>query len=360
MNASLNTTYTLIAESPFGCHAVNDGKFLSRIRWGSWITEKTAGRVEVFMARARNGEIVLRGRSRHNKSEARTRKIAELIRVALTRVQRAQISRNPGMPVPVVMKGRGLGNLRNMVGRSVERLSEHRTRVSVVTNMHFDKAVDPTGRSEDIPGDPIWRDIALDGSHRHDFQRQVSALFGEVSKEWLIKADNEGQPVYAVPSVAVIYRVDARAAMQPLPPNPGGPALRNNHALLNHSYRHSRTMAFRTDCPADVRRMTVLQSLDEDPARKTVKRVRPDQPLLTTSRHDIILAMRKRLSQRKSSHSGLGNTNALSPFHMRILPVGPGPTLGTGCLDAACDMIGENSGLWPVNETLPITRKGGA
>lgn len=446
-----------IAESTFGRHAVNDGKFVSRIERGSRITEGTAKRVQAFMARVRNGEILLRGRPRRKKSEARARKMEELVSLeisvctagsfayheqrqrqhlfssttnehwvlaeraaediagippspdgfrmlyapmdnggALTRLLRAQTARHPDMPVLVVMKGRGLEDLRGTVGRLVDRLAEHPACVFVVTNMYLDEAVDLTRRSDDTPAAPVWRDVALKGGHSHDFQRQVSALFGEWSREWLVESGDEGQPAYVVPSVAVIYREDARAAVRPLLPRPGDPALRYNYALLNHPYLHTHTMAFRTgyvlgpvaDRLAEGGRLTVVQSLGEDPAHEIVRRVWPGRPLPTTSRHDVISAMRRRLGRRGFGFSGLTDTNALFRFDMHTLPVRPGRALGAlslsaawsnavyyaqvredlaqgamragaGHLDATRGVIEENGGLWFINEAFSITRRGG-
>lgn len=445
-----------IAESTFGRHAVNDGKFVSRITQGSWFTSDTAARVQDFMQRARTGEIVLRGRPRRKKDGSRAEKMEELISretsvrtagsfayleqrqrlhifsnttnehwvladraaedmadiapspegfrmlyapmdngIAMTRMLRAQTARNPGLPILVVMKGRGLEDLRNTMGRLVDRLAEHPNCVFVVTNMYLNEAVDLTKRSDDNPADPVWRDIALEGSHSYDFQRQVSALYAELSKEWLVESGDQGQPVYAMPSVAVIYRADAYDAVKAILPKPGDPELRYNYALLNHPYLHTHTMAFRTNyvlAPVAERlapggRMTVVQSLGEDPAHEIVKRVWPDQKLHTTSRHDIISAMRKRLGQRDYSFSGLTDTNALFRFDMHTLPLSPGHALGTlslnsawnnavyfaqvreelaqeevqrgsGYLDATRDVIEVHDGLWFVNEAFSITRLG--
>lgn len=468
MNAPQNTTKALmeeirafcdafgIAESTFGRHAVNDGKFVSRIEQGSWITEETAERVKAFMASARKGEVVLRGRPRRKKSEANAEKMEELISsetsvrtagsfayheqrqrlhvfsnttnehwlladraaadmagiapspegfrmlyapmdngVALTRILRAQTARNPDLPILVVMKGRGLEDLRNTIGRLVDRLAEHPNCVFVVTNMRYDEAVDLTKCTKDNPADPVWRDVALDGSHSYDFQRQVSALFGELSKEWLVVSGDQGQPIYAVPSVAVIYRADARQKVQPIIPMAGDPALRYNYALLNQPYLHTHTMTFRTDYvlgPVADRlapggRLTVVQSLGQDPAHEIVKQVWPDQPLPTTSRHDIISAMRKHLGQQDFSFSGLTDTNALFRFDMHTLPISPDRPLGAlslnsawnnavyfaqvredlaqeamqagaGYLDATRDVIESHGGLWFINETFSITRAG--
>ncbi len=468
MNAPKNATQELmqdirefcdafgIAESTFGRHAVNDGKFVSRIEQGSWITEETAERVKDFMARARNGEVVLRGRPRRKKSEASAQKMEELIStetsvrtagsfayheqrqrlhvfsnttnepwvladraaeemadiapsddgfrmfyapmdngIALTRILRAQTSRNPDKPVLLVMKGRGLEDLRNTMGRLVDRLAEHPNIVFVVTNMRFDEAVDLIKKNDDVPGEIVWRDVALEGSHSYDFQRQVSDLFGTLSKEWLVISGDQGQPIYAVPSVTVIYRADAKAKVEPIIPTAGDPALRYNYALFNHPYLHTHTMTYRANYvlgPMAERlaiggRMSVVQSLGQDPAHEIVTTIWPDQPLPTTSRHEIISAMRKHLGQRDYSFSGLTDTNALFRFDMHTLPISPDRPLGALSLNSAWNnavyfaqvredlaqeamqagaeyldvtrnVIEANGGLWFINETFSITRTG--
>ncbi|MEM9757429.1 MAG: hypothetical protein AAF914_15610, partial [Pseudomonadota bacterium] len=261
-----------IAESTFGRHAVNDGKFVSRIAQGSWITADTAARVTDFMDRARAGKIVLRGRPRRTKSASRAEALDDLINretsvrtagsfayseqrqrlhvfsnttnepwalagraaadiaglpdkdgpfrmfyapmdngIAMTRILRAQTARNPDQPVLVVMKGRGLEDLRNTLGRLVDRLAEHPQCVFVVTNMYLWEAVGLEKSPNHAPArDVVWHDVALDGSHSYDFQEQVSALFGTMSQDWRVQSGPDGRPLYATPSVAVVYRADQR------------------------------------------------------------------------------------------------------------------------------------------------------
>ena len=444
-----------IAETTFGRHAVNDGKFVTRLSQGSWITSETAGRVHEFMRATRAGEIVVRGRPRRKKSEARSEKMEELISretsvrtagsfayleqrqrlhvfsnttneawvladraadelagltpgpdgirlfyapmdsgIAMTRMLRALDAMHPDLPILVVMKGRGLEDLRNTLGRLVDRLAEHPNCVFVVTNMYLNEAVDLTKRSDDTPHDVVRRDIALTGSRSYDFQRQMSALYADLSQEWLVHSGDQGQPVYARPSVATIYRADQAAATDHLRPVPGDPALRYDYALLNHPYLHTHTMAFRTQYVLEpvVRhlapggRLSVVQSLGADPAHEIVESVWPDQPIPTTSRYDIIAALRKALPDGAYTFSGLTDTHALFRFDMHTLPVSPDREIGalslssawnnavyyaqvredlaqaemqggTRYLDATRDVLRRHNGLWFVNEAFSVTRR---
>ncbi|MEM9757455.1 MAG: hypothetical protein AAF914_15740, partial [Pseudomonadota bacterium] len=229
--------------------------------------------------------------------------------------------------------------------------------------------------------------------HSYDFQEQVSALFGTMSQDWRVQSGPDGRPLYATPSVAVVYRADQRDSLAGLLPRPGDPALCYDYALLNHPYLHTHTMVFRTDYvlgPVAERlapggKMTVVQSLGQDPAHEIVQELWPDQSLPTTSRHDIISALRKALPQGAYSFAGLTDTNALFRFDMHTLPYSPDQSLGAlslnsawnnavyfaqvredlaqeamregaGYLDKTRDVIDRHDGLWFVNETFSVTR----
>lgn len=443
-----------IAESTFGRHAVNDGKLISRIAGGSWIEADTVARVRDFMHRVDKGDVVLRGRPRRKKADANAEKMAELIsressvrtpgsfafheqrqrfhifanttneswviadRVAaeladltpgpdgfrllytpmdngiiLARTLRALHALHPDVPVLVVMKGRGLEDLRNTMGRLVDRLAEHPLSAFVMTNMYLSEAVDLTKRSTDSPADVAWHDVALKGAKSYDFQVQLAAVYEALSKEWLIHQGANAQPVYAVPSVVRVYRKDRAADLVPLLTEPGDPRLRYSYALLNHPYLHSHTMHFRLDhilTPvfhhlADGGRMTVIQGQGQDPAHEIVDHLWPDQtPVI--SRYEIIRALRKALTGADLAVSGLTDTNALFRFDMHTLPVLDGHDLGTQSLLAAFnnavyfaqvredlaqaairegrryldvteDVLRKNGGLWFVNESFSVTRR---
>jgi hypothetical protein len=448
-----------IAETTFGRHAVNDGKFVGRLSQGRWIADQTADRVHGFMKRVRAGEIVLRGRPRRKKDEARAEKMEELISretsvrtagslafheqrqrhyvfsnttneawvladraadelrritpgpdgmrlfcapmdngVAMTRMLRAVHAMHPDLPLLVVMKGRGLEDLRNTMGRLVDRLAEHPETVFVFTNMYFNEAVDLTKRSDDNPADVVWHDLPLEGAQSHDFQQQVSELYGTLSGEWLVRSGDHGQPVYAIPSVVTMYRADQKKRLKRMIPEAGDPALRYDYALLNHPYLHTHTMTFRTDyvlSPLAERlapggRMSVIQSLGEDPAHEIVAKVWPDQPMPTTSRYDIMRDLKRSLDKGRFTYSGLTDTDALFRFDMHTLPVRQDYEIGTLSLSAAWnnavyfaevredlaeaamreedaryldvtrDVLRTHGGLWFVNEAFSVTRLAGS
>ena len=67
-----------IAESTFGRMAVNDGKFVGRIRAGRSAGKATVEAVDGFMRRVHTGEITLRGRSRRKHDVSNAEAMAEI------------------------------------------------------------------------------------------------------------------------------------------------------------------------------------------------------------------------------------------------------------------------------------------
>lgn len=446
-----------VAESTFGRLAVNDGKLVSRIAAGSRIEVETARRMAEFMDKADRGEIRLRGRPRRKKDQSAAETMAELISqetsirtpgsfafheqrqrfhvfanttneswvladriaedlssltpgpggirifyapmdngITLTRTLRAVHAAHPDTPVLVVLKGRGLEDLRNTMGRLVDRIAEHPLSVFVLTNLYMREALDLKKTSEDSPEPVDWRDVALSGTRSYDYQRQMAPLYSELSREWLIHQGAHGQPVYARPSVVTVFREDMRARLQHLIPAPDASGLEYDYCLLNHPYLQSHTMRFRIDhtlgpvvsALAPAGRMTVVQAHGQDPAHQIVRRIWPDVPMPFISRHEIIRELRRAMGEEQGefTFTGLTDATSLFRFDMHTLPVFEGAAIGalslqsafnnavyfaevkeelaqaairegSRYLDITREVLREHGGLWFVNETFSVTRK---
>ena len=448
-----------VAESTFGRLSVNDGKLVSRIAAGSRIEIETAQRMEGFMASADRGDIRLRGRPRRKKDHSAEEMMAELISqetsirtpgsfafheqrqrfhvfanttneswvladriaedlteltpgpdgirifyapmdngITLTRTLRAVHATFPDTPVLVVLKGRGLEDLRNTMGRLVDRITEHPLSVFVLTNLYMREALDLEKKSGDSPHPVNWRDVALTGSRSYDYQRQMAPLYDALSSEWQIHQGEHAQPVYAKPSVVTVYREDQRKALANLIQQQGNTGLEYDYCLLNHPYLQSHTMRFRIDhmlrpvtaALAPGGKMTVVQAHGNDPAHEIVKRVWPGVPMPFISRHDIIRELRRSMGQIQSefNFSGLTDATSLFRFDMHTLPIFEGSEIGalsltsawnnavyfaevkeelaqaairegSRYLDITRDVLRKHGGLWFVNETFSATRKSG-
>ena len=444
-----------IAVSTFGRLAVNDGKFVSRISSGSWIAPETAKRSRDFMDRAERGEVILRGRPRRKKTDAYS--MAELVNqetsirtpgnyaiheqrhrfhvfsattnvswvqadlisddllritpspdglrlfyspmdngITLTRALRALHANFPDLPVQLVIKGWGLEDLRNTMGRMVDRLREHPLTVLVLTNLYTREVVHLKKTAAEGPTEISWHDVALGGEYSYDYQQQIAGLFSELAAEWTVVRGDDGFPVYSCPSVVTIYRADQRDTLGHLIPQQGGPDLEFDYCFLNHPYLHSHTMRFRVEyilAPvvrhlAPGGQMKVVQSIGDDPAHEIVRRVFPDHTMKNVSRHDIISELKKFLGseQKDLSFSGLTDARSLFRFDMHTMPLiskGDKPILplqeawnnavffsqlseelaqaavfgGTRYLEVTEEVLRERGGMWFVNETFAVARK---
>ena len=446
-----------IAESTFGRLAVNDGKFAKRIAGGSQVELDTARRVAEFIDDVEQGRIRVRGRPRRKQDKSTWDKVAELIdnettirtpgslafyeqrqryhvfanttneswvladRVAnelqsirahapgirifyapmdngitLTRMLRALHAYFPNVPVLVVLKGRGLEDLRNTMGRLIDRLIEHPLCVFVLTNLYYWEALDLQKTSDDNPHPTNWQEVALTGQLSFDYQNQIATLYEDLASEWQVLPGDHSQPVYARPSVVTIFREDHRFQLESLIPTQDSTDLHYDYCLLNHPYLHTHTMKFRIDFVlkpvlerlAPGGRMTVVQAYGHDPSHDIVRQLWPDQPLDTVSRHDIISQLQASLRDDRGNFSFTGYTDkqSLFRFDMHTLPVFEDQPIGALTLASAWNnavyfaqvketlaqegmhdvdkriavtdaVLRENGGLWFVNETFSATRK---
>ena len=263
--------------------------------------------------------------------------------IILTRTLRALHALHPDVPVLVVMKGRGLEDLRNTMGRLVDRMAEHPLSAFVMTNMYLREAVDLTKRSMDNPEDVVWRDVGLRGQRSYDFQGSGRRAVRRAGQGVAGPPGRERAAGLCRALGRRDLRSDRERELRPILPKPGDPELRYNYALLNHPYLHSHTMTFRLDYVlgpvfdrlADGGRMTVIQGYPKDAAHELVGRIWPEQALPVISRYDVIRDLRKALAGERFTVSGLTDTRALFRFDMHTLPVLEGHNLGTQSLSTA-------------------------
>ncbi len=222
---------------------------------------------------------------------------------ALNRILRWLPKHNPNVPVLVAVKGRGLEDLRNTLGKMVDRIAEHPNFVLALTNLYVAEALELHRTSADNPAKVRWREVALEGGHSYDFPAQVSRLYEGLAAEGQVHRGSDGQPVYARPSVLVIYRADHRFLLDRLIPCPGERGREHDFILLSHAFLHSQPMGFRIGhvlgpaCRhlAPGGRAMVVQSHGLDPAHEIVRRVWGDRRLPQVSRCDIIRELRRDL-----------------------------------------------------------------
>jgi hypothetical protein len=237
-----------IAESTFGRRAVNDGKFVSRLRNGSRVTPETWERVSQFMTR--NGgsspgkadpqsmHLVAASKNVHvasgtlegeagdgskeknfrffdnrqkyllfvntcSEKEVVAQKVGQelanidptppAIRVfdagmgdgtIITRVMREMHRRFPTMPFYISGKEVSLEDVRLSLAKMADRLFEHPSTVLVLTNMYYAEAPWLTPHSEKAAKNVVWQEVPLSGTTAHDFDEQIKKLDNFLVENW--------------------------------------------------------------------------------------------------------------------------------------------------------------------------------
>ncbi len=288
---------TGMAESTFGRRAVNDGKFVARLRDGARITPETLERIASFMSQhgatppvaprellplirvaprpampertgaegapSRNfrffdnrqkyllfvntcGEKEMIAR-RVGMELANIRPRPPAVRVfdagmgdgtVLTRVMREMHRRFPTMPFYFVGKEISLEDVRLSLDKMAERLFEHPATVLVVTNMYYSEAPWLSPKSLAAATTFVWHEVALTGTTAHDFGEQIAALEPFLAKTWQARhSPRTGNPIYERPVALVIYREDFRFLLDDVIPRQGKARADYDLVIASQPYR---------------------------------------------------------------------------------------------------------------------------
>ncbi len=286
-----------IAESTFGRRAVNDGKFVARLRDGARITPETLARVTDFLVRHGASApqsppelmplIRVAGRpapaapasdsgapsrnfrffdnrqkyllfvSTCSEKEVIARRVGlELahlhprppaVRVfdagmgdgtVLTRVMREMHRRFPTMPFYFVGKEISLEDVRLSLAKMADRFFEHPATALVVTNMYYSEAPWLAPKAVSAANSLVWHEAALTGTTSHEFSEQIAALEPFLAKNWQAKhSPKTGNPVYERPVALVLYREDFRFLLDEVIPRQGKVRADYDLVIASQPYR---------------------------------------------------------------------------------------------------------------------------
>jgi len=286
-----------MAESTFGRRAVNDGKFVARLRDGARITPETLERVSLYMARhgaaAPSAPPELRklirvgGRREapaHSASEGAPSRnfrffdnrqkyllfvstcgeketIARRVGMELahlhprppavrvfdagmgdgtvfTRVMREMHRRFPTMPFYLVGKEISLEDVRLSLAKMADRFFEHPATVLVVTNMYYSEAPWLAPKALSAASSLLWHEVPLAGGTAHEFSEQISALEPFLARNWQARhSPKTGNPIYERPVVLVLYRDDFRFLLDDVIPRQGKARADYDLVMASQPYR---------------------------------------------------------------------------------------------------------------------------
>jgi hypothetical protein len=294
-----------VAESTFGRLAVNDGKFVNRLRDGGRITTTTFQRVRAYITggSVRDSDLswldpiavpsaqssvldasaqssaateqnfrffdnrqkyllfvhtcsekaVVAQRASMELTNIRPRPPAVRIFDAgvgdgsvLTRVMRAMHSRFSTLPFYIVGKEISLEAVRLTLEKMPDRFCEHPGTVLVMTNMYYREAPWLVPGSVPAAASLVWNELALSGTTAHQFEEQIAALAPFLAENWRAHVSStSGNPVYERPAVLVIYRDDHRFLLDPIIPRRGGAEANYDLVIASQPYRSRSPIEFK-------------------------------------------------------------------------------------------------------------------
>ena len=297
---------TGMAESTFGRRAVNDGKFVARLRDGARVTPETLQRVNEFIVRhghSGTGEsppelmrLISAGavpatvssqeaapgknfrffdnRQKYllfvntcSEKDVVARRVGlELSHIhprppavrlfdagmgdgtVLARVMREMHRRFPTVPFYIVGKEISLEDVRLSLRRMADRFFEHPATVLVVTNMYYTEAPWLTPRAVAAATSMVWNEVALTGTTSHEFSEQIAAIEPFLAKNWQARlSPKSGNPVYENPVALVLYRDDYRFLLDDVIPRRGEGKADYDMVIASQPYRLRAPLEFKAE-----------------------------------------------------------------------------------------------------------------
>ncbi len=296
---------TGMAESTFGRRAVNDGKFVSRLRDGARVTPETLHRVNEFITRhgldgageapsellalipatfppkdlsIESAKAPDRGfrffdnRQKYllfvntcSEKEVVARRVGlELGNIhprppavrlfdagvgdgtVLAAVMREMHRRFATRPFYIVGKEISLEDVRLCLRKMADRFFEHPATVLVVTNMYYTEAPWLTPREVPAATSMAWREAPLSGSTAHEFAEQIAALEPFLVQNWQARhSPKSGNPVYDHPAALILYRDDYRFLLDGVIPKRGEARADYDLVIASQPYRARAPLEFK-------------------------------------------------------------------------------------------------------------------
>jgi hypothetical protein len=239
----------------------------------------------------------------------------------------------PTVPFVVVGKEVSMEDTRLTLSTLPGRFSEHPETVVVLTNMFYAEAPELFPRNPEVQAKVQWWDVPLEGTTSFEFQQQVGQLENVLAEGWqTVSSPKTGNPVYAKPSVLVLYRSDRAFGLHDLIPRNIGAAqdFKYDLVLAAQPYR-SRTSAelkvktvlapvARALAPSG--RLVVVQSTGHDPGMEIVRRIWPDDEPFATPRHTLIKELDRQLNDGDAQFhfEHYDDAQALFTYNMHSMP----------------------------------------
>lgn len=264
----------------------------------------------------------------------------------LTQLMRRMHRVHPHIPWLVVGKEISIEDVRLALGRMPDRLFEHPEAVLVITNMSYREA--PALTPERVPGAGVnWIEAPLDGSTADGFSRQIQGLFDRLAHGWeVVTSPKTGNPLYARPSVLVVYRKDREFLLKRVIPGPGEAEGRYDLIVASQPYRARTTVERKVRLVlvplaralAPGGRLVVVHAHGDDPGLEIIRGVWPDENPFRHGRAQLLEGARRQLDSpddRSLVYPEMSDDEAVFHYELHAMPSEQTEHIGTGLTLAA-------------------------
>jgi len=265
----------------------------------------------------------------------------------LTRVMREMHRRLPNMPFYFVGKEISLEDVRMSLDKMADRFFEHPATVLIVTNLYYTEAPWLAPKSLSAATSLVWHELAMTGSSSHEFSEQIRDLEPFLARHWQARhSPKTGNPIYDHPVVLVLYRDDMRFLLHDIIPQQARARADYDLVIASQPYRArvsvdfkaSRVVAPLVRALGPGGRLFGVHSHGGDPGLEVIREIWPDENPFTTTRHDLLKAVRGELGKeaRHYAMADYPDSRAIFRYDMHTLPNElSGASIGTSTLFAA-------------------------
>ncbi|HEY7377982.1 MAG TPA: hypothetical protein VH542_04790 [Steroidobacteraceae bacterium] len=264
----------------------------------------------------------------------------------LSRMMRSIHRLFPTVPLLAVAKEISLEDVRLGLDKMPDRFHEHPATVLVVTNLNYSEAPRLMPRDLNSAAALNWREVRLRGDSAFEYGEQIETLCQSIGEAWQTKpSPKTGNPVYARPSVLVIYREDHKFLLDAVVPRPGHVFETYDLILASQPWRARNSAEFKaskvlgplTRSLAPGGRLLGIQSAGKDPALEIIQRLWPKENPFQVDRHALLAALKNELGRDARDYvlTALPDDKAIFRYEMHTLPSEIGDRIGTSTLFAA-------------------------
>lgn len=264
----------------------------------------------------------------------------------LSRLMRALHRKFPIVPLLVVAKEISLEDVRLGLEKLPDRFHEHPATVVAITNLNYAEAPRLMLRDINAAAALNWQEVRLTGSSSCEYAEQLEELGPALAHGWQTKLSaKSGNPVYARPSVLVMYREDHKFLLENVIPRPGQVfesydlvlASQPWRARMSAGFKVSKVLAPLCRSLAPGGRLLAIQSYGKDPGLEIIRRLWPKENPFQVDRHELIAALKSELGREAREFSCLAQPDekAVFRYEMHTLPSEIGDRIGTSTLFAA-------------------------